>query len=112
MYYVIQQINGNPMKHYIAYKISRYITSKNSENVIMEFQEEMATKRKWAPKEVIILITSDREIFKTALKHLEQIQAAHIEKITAIKNQLDAQVNAMSTELHSEFLQIKQNSDV
>lgn len=112
MYYVIQRVIGNPNKHYIAYSISRYITSKNSENVIMEFNLSPAVKRKWAPKDVIILITSDKELFQTALKQLEDIRSAHLEKINAIKARLDNEIETMVTALQDEFVQIKKDSDI
>lgn len=112
MYYVIQRVRGNPTKHYIAYTISRYITSPNSENVIMEFKKTPTVKRKWAPKDVIVLITANKELFQTALAHLEQIRSSHLEKIHSIKAQLDNEIAAMVSELQAEFTQIKKESDV
>lgn len=112
MYYVIQRVRENPTKHYIAYTISRYITSPNSENVIMEFKNTPTIKRQWAPKDVIVLITSNKELFQTALQHLEEIHSAHIEKIETIKAQLDAEIATMVNELQTEFAHIKKESDV
>ncbi len=112
MYYVIQRVRGNPTKHYIAYTVSRYITSASSENVIMEFKKEPTPKRKWAPKDVIILITANKELFQTTLQQLERIQSAHLEKIHSIKTQLDNELESMVNELQAEFSKIKQESDV
>lgn len=112
MYYVIQHVRGNPTKHYTAYTITRYITSENSQNVIMEFQKDSSLKRKWAPKEIIILVTADKEVFKSALEQLESIRAAHMEKINTIKTQLDHEVAIMVNEFQEQFILIKARSDV
>lgn len=109
MYYVIQRHKGDPKKHYLAYSVPRYISSQNSLNVIFEFQQEGAVKRKWAPKEEIILLTDDQELFQTTLMRLEELKKAHIEKIDAAQAQLNHEIASLLNTMQQEFDKIRKN---
>jgi len=107
MYYVIQRHHGNTKKHYLAYSVPRYISSKTSQNIIFEFHQDGTVKRKWAPKEEIILLTDDKELFQTTLEKLESLKRAHLEKIDAAEAQLNEEIYALLTTMQSEFEMIK-----
>lgn len=77
MYYVIQRHHGDPKKHYLAYTVPRYISSENSQNIIFEFRHNDTVKRKWAPKDEIVLLTDDEQLFKRHFKNLK-VLSAHI----------------------------------
>jgi hypothetical protein len=110
MYYVIQKHHGNPKKHYLAYTVPRYISSENSQNIIFEFRNEEGTKRKWAPKDEIVLLTDDQQLFQTTLQKLEEIKQAHLEKIDAAETQLNQEIFAMLNSMQSQFEIIKKNN--
>lgn len=110
MYYVIQRHHGDPKKHYLAYAVPRYISSHNTHNIIFEFRHEGVIKRKWAPKEEIILLTDDETLFKATLEKLETIKQTHLEKIDAAEAQLSFEINALITAMQSQFEIIKQNN--
>ncbi len=110
MYYVIQRHHGDPKKHYLAYTVPRYISSENSQNIIFEFRHNDTIKRKWAPKEEIVLLTDDEQLFQTTLQKLEGLKRSHLERIDAAEAQLNQEVFAMLTTMQSEFETIKKNN--
>jgi hypothetical protein len=110
MYYVIQKHHGDPKKHYLAYTVPRYISSENSQNIIFEFRHNDTVKRKWAPKEEIVLLTDDEVLFKTTLEKLEAIKRTHIERIDAAESQLNHEISALLNTMKSEFEIIKKNT--
>jgi hypothetical protein len=110
MYYVIQKHHGNPKKHYLAYTVPRYISSANSQNIIFEFRNEEGVKRKWAPKEEIVLLTEDETLFRTVLGKLESIKQTHLEKIDAAEAQLSQEMSALLSAMQNEFETIKKKN--
>jgi hypothetical protein len=110
MYYVIQRHHTDPKKHYLAYSVPRYISSDNSQNIIFEFQHEGTVKRKWAPKEEIILLTDDKQLFQTTLKRLEELKHSHLERIDAAQTQLNSEITALLNTMQNEFEQIKRTT--
>lgn len=110
MYYVIQRHQGDPKKHYLAYSVPKYISSENSQNIIFEFQHNGVSKRKWAPKEEIILLTDDQELFQVTLQKLEALKSSHLEKIDAAETQLNFEILSMLNSMQSAFQTIKKNS--
>lgn len=110
MYYVIQRHHGDPKKHYLAYTVPRYISSGNSQNIIFEFRHNDSVKRKWAPKEEIVLLTDDENLFKTTLEKLERLKRAHLERIDVAEAQLNQEIFAMLTTMQTEFETIKKNN--
>lgn len=107
MYYVIQRHHGDPKKHYLAYTVPRYISSPNSQNIIFEFHHNGVAKRKWAPKEEVVLLTDNEELFKTILKRLEELKQNHIEKIDAAQAHLNDEITALLKSMQDEFETIK-----
>lgn len=110
MYYVIQRHHGDPKKHYLAYTVPRYISSENSQNIIFEFRHNDSIKRKWAPKEEIVLLTDDEQLFQTTLQKLELLKKSHLERIDAAEAQLNQEVFAMLNTMQTEFETIKKNN--
>ncbi|MDD5161021.1 MAG: hypothetical protein PHI47_13295 [Sulfuricurvum sp.] len=110
MYYVIQRHQGDPKKHYLAYSVPKYISSDNSQNIIFEFQHNGVVKRKWAPKEEIILLTDDQKLFQETLQKLETLKSSHLEKIDAAETQLNHEISSMLNAMQSAFKTIKKNT--
>lgn len=110
MYYVIQKHHGDPKKHYLAYTVPRYISSQNSQNIIFEFRHNDTVKRKWAPKEEIVLLTDDEQLFQTTLQKLEELKRSHLERIDAAEAQLNHEIFSMLNSMQVEFEIIKKNN--
>ncbi len=107
MYYVIQRHHGNPKKHYIAYSVPKYITSAASKNIIFEFHQEGSVKRKWAPKQEIVLLTDDAARFQSTLSTLEALQKIHSDRIDAAEAQLHHAMSEMVEAMQGAFENIK-----
>ena len=110
MYYVIQRHHGDPKKHYLAYSVPRYITSENSQNIIFEFRHNDTVKRKWAPKEEIVLLTDDELFFKQTLDKLENLKRTHLDRIDAAETQLNQEIQALLSTMQTEFETIKKKN--
>ncbi len=103
MYYVIQRHHNHQQKHYFAYAVVKYIAAKNTQNIIFEIRQNGETKRKWSPKEDIILLTSDQELFRTTIERLESIKNHHLEKINAAQEKLNHEINHFHATMQEEF---------
>lgn len=107
MFYVIQKSYTDPQKPYIAYTVPRYIVSDKSKNVIFEFKIDGQVKRKWAPKEEVILLTADKTLFQSVLTRLQELKTAHLSLIEDAQRQLDQQINTFTKTINHEFEQIQ-----
>lgn len=103
MYYVIQRHHNDHQKHYFAYAVAKYISAKNTQNIIFEIIQNGETKRKWSPKKDIVLVTADKELFRNTLERLEAIKKHHLEKIDAAQNKLNQEFNELHEEIQKEF---------
>jgi len=110
MYYVIQRHHGDPTKHYLAYSVPRYLSSEKSHNIIFEFKHEGSVKRKWAPKEDIVLLTDNYEYFQSVLEKLEHLKQSHLAKIDAAQAELNHEISSMLNAMQSEFETIKNHN--
>jgi hypothetical protein len=107
MYYVIQRHHNNHKKHFFAYSVAKYIAAKNTQNIIFELNQNGAVKRKWSPKEDIILLTEDKELFRTTYEGLEALSAKHLKKIDAVQEELNHEIDAFHQSMQKEFDLIK-----
>lgn len=110
MYYVIQRHHNNQQKHYFAYAVVKYISAKNTQNIIFEIIQDGVIKRKWSPKEDIILLTADKELFRTTIERLEAIKEQHLEKINGAQEKFNQEVHHFHEVLQKEFETIQLSS--
>lgn len=103
MYYVIQRHHNDHKKHYFAYVVAKYISAKNTQNIIFEITQNGVTKRKWSPKKDIILLTADKELFRNTLERLEAIKEQHLEKINSAQEKLNQELSQFHEALQKEF---------
>ena len=106
MYDVIQHNFDNSDKHYISFKVPRFITNTNNKNIIFEFKIEGKIKRKWSNKEDIILLTDDVETFKKVIHQLTLIENRHKTIIEETKKALDNEIKAFASAMEDEFVNI------
>lgn len=107
MYYVIQRHHNNHKKHFFAYSVAKYITAKNTLNIIFEINQNGVMKRKWSPKEDIVLLTEDKELFRTMYERLESLSVHHLEKINAVQEEFNTAVHDFHETMQKEFESIK-----
>jgi len=104
MYYVIQKKHNDYYKHFLAYKVPSFKTSKSSENVIFEFKMSDGTmKRKWANKNDIILMTDNEEFFKLMYKRLNTMEDKHNEDIKEQQEKVSAAIGNFKEDMDEEF---------
>ncbi len=105
MYYVIQIIHGVDNKYFASYEVPKYILSEKNTNIIFEFGEKPNVKRKWAPKEDIVLITRDRRFFNAYVEKLIKLESSHLEEIKKAQAEVERLKQRyeehMNAELHS-----------
>ncbi len=106
MYYVIQHNFNDQSKHYIAFKVPKYITNTNNKNIIFEFNIEGKIKRKWSNKEDIILLTDDQEVFSKVVKQLNMIADRHKKVIQEAQTTLAHEIKAFASAMEDEFVNI------
>jgi len=104
MYYVIQKKHNDYYKHFLAYKVPTFKTSKSSENVIFEFKMSDGTvKRKWANKVDLILITDNEEFFNMMYKRLNSMEDKHNDEIKEHQEKVSASINSFKEDMDEEF---------
>ncbi len=107
MYYVIQKIHESQQKHFVSYKVPKYILSTKNKNIIFEFGEKPNVKRKWAARDDIILLTQDREFFQAYVNKLIQMQDSHLEQINKAKEEVERLQKKYQETMHSELQSFK-----
>jgi len=110
MYYVIQKKHYDPHKFYLAFRVPKYIGSKISKNIIFEFIVDGKAKRKWAPKDDIVLLTDDIELFQKTLERYDKIEEKHNELVEDAKRKVKEALKNFELEMQDEFFGL-QNSD-
>ncbi|WP_373036857.1 hypothetical protein [Sulfurimonas sp.] len=115
MYYVIKKQHTSSLTTFISFQVPKYIASKNSENVIFEFQKDGKPDRKWVKKQDIILLTDDKEFFLKTVTHFKEVEATQQKLIDAAQEQLDQSIETFTETMLSEineFSEIRDSSDV
>lgn len=108
MYYVIQLLHDGREKHFVSYQVPKYILSSKNHNIIFEFGEKPNVKRKWAPKEDIILLTQNKEFFQAYLTKLTQLEKEHLAQINAAQQEIERLEIHYKEQIHSELTNFKQ----
>lgn len=107
MHYVIQRVREPKLKHFLAYPVPRYISSPQTDNIIMEFIIEGKKVRKWAAKSDIILITEDEQLYRSTLEQLRTIEQKHLQQIAQAQKQMLMSENALESDLDVAFEAIR-----
>ncbi len=114
MYYVIQVLHHTGNKHFISYKVPKYILSSKNENIIFELGEKPNIKRKWANKNDIILLTENKAFFLAYLKKLTSIEETHLEKIDHAQKEVERLIQNYEETIKEEldsFKKLSQNNE-
>ncbi len=109
MYYVIQYRHNDPRKFYTAFVVPKFITSKENDNVIFEFQlSDGKSKRKWTNKKEIILLTDSEQLFKKTLEQLSAMQNRHLAQIKDAEENLQNAFQSMAVAMQNEFEELEE----
>ena len=111
MFYVIQKKHFDPNKFYLAFRVPKYIASKISKNIIFEFNVAGKIKRKWAPKDDIVLLTDDVALFEKTLIRYESIEEKHKERVDEAKRKVKEALHDFEVEIQDEFFNLQNPSE-
>ena len=115
MYYVIKREANNPFKCFISFKVPKYIASKNSDNVIFEFNKDGKVQRKWIAKEDIVLLTDDKEFFIKTMNQFRKVEEAQQKLVDSAQEKLSQSVETFTKQVKDEldkFNESKNSNDV
>ncbi len=111
MYYVIQRKYFDPRQFYLAFRVPKFIATKNSKNIIFEFQIEGKAKRKWAPKNDIVLLTEDKKLFERTLERFEKIADKQKEKVDIAQKKVEEALKDFEVAMSDEFFSFQNPSE-
>jgi len=110
MYYVIQILHDSEIKHFVSYQVPKYILTDKSKNIIFEFGVKPDVKRKWALKEDIILLTSDKKFFHAYLNKIISLEEGHLDKIQKAEEEVERLRKEYQKKMHEELQSFKELS--
>ena len=111
MYYVIQRKYYDPKKFYLAFRVPKFIASKNSKNIIFEFTIDGKVKRKWAPKDEVVLLTDNIELFQKTLERFDTIEEKHQEQLHIAQQKVQDVLHDFEREMQDEFFHLHHPDD-
>ncbi|MEA3331702.1 MAG: hypothetical protein U9Q29_08435 [Campylobacterota bacterium] len=111
MYYVIKKEVNNPLKCFIGFKVPKYIASKNSDNVIFEFNKDAKTQRKWIAKEDIVLLTDDKEFFIKTMNQFTKIEQTQQKLVDTAEDNLSQAIQTLTKEVNNELNKFIENKN-
>jgi hypothetical protein len=103
MYYaIIKKPNTHPTE-FMGFSVPKFITNKESGNVIFEFTIDGKKVRKWVNKEAILLLTDDKDFYLQTLKKFQKVQKEQQALVDEAKEKLNATVENFAQTMESEF---------
>jgi len=115
MYYVIKRQHSMPLTAFISFQVPKYIASKNSENVIFEFQKDGKAIRKWVKMKDIVLLTEDKEFFIKTMDKFKEVETTQQQLVDEARNKLEQSMESFTENINAEineFNEIKQSDDI
>jgi len=115
MYYlIIKKSDTHPMG-FMGLKVPKFITKKNSDNVIFEFKIDGKIVRKWVDKENILLLTQDKEFYLKTLQSFKSIEDEQQKLVDDAKNRLNDTIENYAQTMNEEFEnfeKMRENDDI
>lgn len=103
MYYIIKRQEETPPTYFIGFQVPKFIASKSSDSVIVEFQKDGKPQRKWIKKSDIVLLTDDREYFLKTLSKFKETETKHLQAVNTAKQKLDEAMSDFTQAVKSEL---------
>ena len=115
MYYVIKRQPESPSKCFIGFKVPKYISAKNSDNVIFEFIKDGKTTRKWIKKDEIVLLTEDKDFFTKTMNQFKEVEEIQQKLVDEARKKLGESMETFTENVNAEineFNEIRDSDDV
>lgn len=88
---------------FMGFKVPKYISSKDSDNVIFEFSKDGKAIRKWIKKDEIILLTEDQELFLQTMNQFKAVEEIQQKLVDEAQEQLNQSIVTFSETMNSEI---------
>ena len=99
----------------MGFAVSKYIATKNSDNVIFEFTKDEKVTRKWIKKEEIVLLTDDKEFFLKTMDQFKAVEATQQKLIDEAQAKLEQTMVEFTENVNAEieeFEEIRDSTDI
>jgi len=103
MYYAIIKKPDTHPTEFMGFSVPKFITKKDSDNVIFEFVIDGKKVRKWINKDAILLLTDDKKFYLETLEKFKKVQNQQQELLNEAKAQLDQTVENFAQTMDEEF---------
>ena len=115
MYYVIKKKLDTHPTQFIGFKVPKFITKKDSDNVIFEFKIDGKVVRKWINKDEILLLTDDKEFYLKTMKSFQKVEEEQQKLVSAAQEKLNETIENFAQTMNEEFEsfeEIRGNEDI
>ena len=103
MYYVIIKKPQTHPPELMGFKVPKFITKKNSDNVIFEFTINKKVVRKWINKNDILLVTEDRAFYLKIMQKFKKVQEEQQELVEEAQQKLHETIDNFAQTMNKEF---------
>ncbi len=103
MYYVIKKKLDTHPTQFIGFKVPKFITKKDSDNVIFEFKIDGKVVRKWVNKDEILLLSDDKEFYLKTMKSFQKVEEEQQKLVTAAQEKLNETIENFAQTMNEEF---------
>ena len=103
MYYVIKKKTDTHPTQFIGFKVPKFITKKNSDNVIFEFKIDGKVVRKWVNKNEILLLTEDKNFYLETMQKFQKTQKEQQKLVDEAKERLNETIENFAQTMDEEF---------
>ena len=103
MYYAIVKKPDTYPTEFMGFSVPKFITKKDSDNVIFEFNVDGKKVRKWVDKKAILLLTDDKEFYLQTLNKFKNVQKEQQSLLDEAKAKLDKTVENFAQTMNEEF---------
>ena len=103
MYYAIVKKPDSHPTEFISFSVPKFITKKESDNVIFEFMVDGKKVRKWIDKDAILLLTDDKKFYLKTLEKFQKVQKEHQTLVDEAKEKLNATIADFAKSIDAEI---------
>jgi glucosamine 6-phosphate synthetase-like amidotransferase/phosphosugar isomerase protein len=103
MYYVIIKKSDTHPMGFIGLKVPKFITKKDSDNVIFEFKIDGKVVRKWVDKKNILLLTDDKAFYLKTMQSFKNIEEEQQQLVETAQNKLNETIENYAQKMDEEF---------
>jgi len=115
MYYIIKRQYDTPPTYFVGFAVPKYITSKNTTNIILEFIKDGKPLRKWIKKDDVVLLTNDKKYFLETMEKFKAVQCEQQKLVDEAQANLTKTMETFTETINAEldnFEELKSIKDI